>query len=259
MGWLDRFQRPRAVPVDDRLAQALAAAGRGDHRAALEIWGPLAQAGVARAQNNIGACFAEGLGVEPDAKLARHWLTLAAEGGDRVGQRNLAALLLRGDPPDYIRAAALYGQAAAQGDAPAQDMLSWLLVEGKVPAADLAQARHWAHAAAEQGIVAAMTRLAMLYHNALGGERDPAEAARWWRCAAVLGDADAQAMLGAAHTLGSGVAHDPVEALAWLLRARAGGSALAAPFLGPAKASLTPGEIAAAERRAAAPPLEAVP
>ena len=56
---------------------------RRRYDAALAIWGPLARAGQRRAQNNVGACFAEGLGVERDARLAHSWLTLSAEAGDR--------------------------------------------------------------------------------------------------------------------------------------------------------------------------------
>jgi len=93
----------------------------------------------------------------------------------------------------------------------------------------------------------------MIYHNALGVERDAAEAASWWRRAAERGDADGQAMLGAALHLGAGVPREPLVALTWLLRAQRGGSALAAPFLQPARALLSPAEMAEAERRAAAP------
>src|SRR5262245_19557186 len=96
------------------MAQAYDAAGRGDYATALAIWEPLAQAGVARAQNNIGACFAEGLGVARYAALAERWLTLAAEAGDRVVQRNLAALYFKGEgiAQDFTRAATLYRAAA---------------------------------------------------------------------------------------------------------------------------------------------------
>ena len=187
MRWRDRFARqPAEMPVSERMATALEAARRGDHATALAIWEPLAHAGVARAQNNIGACFAEGLGVERDPGLAFRWLTLAAEGNDPVGQRNLASLYFRGEgvEQDYRRAAELYRRAAEQGDAPAQDMLSWMLLEGEVVDPDVAEARRWATAAADQGIASAMTRLGMLYHNALGVPRDPAEAVRWWRRAA---------------------------------------------------------------------------
>src|ERR1700691_540640 len=101
--------------VAERMAEAHAAAGRGDYPAALAIWGPLAHAGVGRAQNNIGACFAEGLGVDRDHRLALRWLTLAAETGDTVGRRNLAALYFKGEgvEQDNARAAELYRAAAA--------------------------------------------------------------------------------------------------------------------------------------------------
>src|SRR5205814_5637182 len=154
---------------------------------------------------------------------------------------------------DYLRAAELYRQAAVAGDGPAQDMLSWMLIEGEIIPPDHAEARRWALAAAEQEIAAAMTRLGMIYHNALGVERDPREAAQWWRRGAERGDADGQAMLGAAYHLGSGVAPDRVAAFAWLLRAREGGSALAEPFFAVVERSLSPDEIAEARGRAAEP------
>ena len=95
MRWLERLTGSRAPPRD-ALAEALAASQAGDYATALALWEPLAQAGVARAQNNIGACFSEGLGVARDPALALQWLSLAAEGGDPVGQRNLATAYFKG-------------------------------------------------------------------------------------------------------------------------------------------------------------------
>src|SRR5262245_30334090 len=98
MRLLDHLARaPEQMPVADQLAAALDAARRGDYASALAIWEPLARSGVARASNNIGACFAEGIGVERDGDLAFRWLALAAEAGDPVGQRNLASLYFRGE------------------------------------------------------------------------------------------------------------------------------------------------------------------
>src|SRR5262245_15235378 len=97
MRWLDRITAPRRPDVAAQMAAAHAAASRNDYAAALDVWGPLAHAGVARAQNNIGACFAEGLGVARDPALALRWLTLAAKAGDPVGQRNLAAFYFVGN------------------------------------------------------------------------------------------------------------------------------------------------------------------
>src|SRR5262249_28761965 len=86
MRWFDRLAR-REKPVVDvaaMMAAAYEAAGRNDYATALEIWGPLAHAGIARAQNNVGACFSEGLGVARDPALAFRWLTLSADARDSV-------------------------------------------------------------------------------------------------------------------------------------------------------------------------------
>src|SRR5262245_53659120 len=110
MGWLDGLLGGKPdgddVALNEQMAAAYEAAQRGDYAAALAIWGPLAHAGVARAQNNVGACFAEGLGIERDPALAWQWLSLAAANNDPAGQRNLAALYFKGEgiDQDYARA-----------------------------------------------------------------------------------------------------------------------------------------------------------
>ena len=141
-----RTESEALVDVSARMAEAYDTAQRGDYPTALDIWGPLAHAGVARAQNNVGACFAEGLGVERNASLALRWLTLAAEAGDPVGQRNLAALYFKGEgvEQDHERAANLYRAASEAVDAAAQDMLSWMLLEEAGAVFDPVEARRWA-------------------------------------------------------------------------------------------------------------------
>lgn len=245
MSWLDRLFGRSSDSGDDIAAAMMRAAAeveRGDHATALAIWGPLAHAGVGRAQNNIGACFAEGLGVERDLALALRWLTLSAESGDPVGQRNLAALHFKGDGVEQSddEALRLYRLAAGQGDAPAQDMLSWMLLEGG-RVTDRAEALRWAQAAAEAGVATSMTRLGMMHHDALGVERDAALAAQWWQRGTEAGDPDSEAMLGAATLLGQGVPQDAGRALTLLLSAESEGSLLAAPFIKAARdaASMT--------------------
>src|SRR5471030_1389478 len=162
MRWLDALAKKSAPgggkTVADQMAEAYEASSRGDYARALEIWGPLAHAGVARAQNNVGACFWEALGVERDSKLAAQWLLLSAEAGDKIGQRNCAALYFRGEgvEQDYTRAMELYRAAAEQGDGPAQDMLSWMLLEGEVAPSDYAESKRWAEAAAAQNVAPSM-------------------------------------------------------------------------------------------------------
>ncbi len=123
-------------------------------------------------------------------------------------------------------------------------MLSWMLLEGEVIPADVAEARRWAEAAAEQGVASSMTRMGMLYHNL---SRRGARRRRGRPLVAEGrggGRRAGQAMLGAAHHIGSGVPRIPVTAYAWLLRAQAGGSQLAAPFMTSAREALSPEQLA---------------
>ena len=61
MSWRDPQVKKKSpeAPAGDRMSLVYDAAARGDYSAALEIWTPLAHAGVARAQSNIGACFSD--------------------------------------------------------------------------------------------------------------------------------------------------------------------------------------------------------
>ena len=89
MGSLDRlaYRREPEADVATQMAAAFEAARLSDHATALAIWRPLAQAGVARAQNNVSACFSEGLGVARDPALA-----LDADGIADVERRAAAPL-----------------------------------------------------------------------------------------------------------------------------------------------------------------------
>jgi uncharacterized protein len=123
--WLERLTGSRAQPVSP-MVEARAGARAGHDSAALAIWEPLARASVAHAQNNIGACFFEGLGIERDPILAVKWLLLAAERGDPLGQRNLATAYFNGRDVvrDGARAAELDRNVVEQGDGLAQGMLN---------------------------------------------------------------------------------------------------------------------------------------
>src|SRR5260370_38845779 len=123
---------PRLWRAERRLKRALAAWNAGDYGVALDIWAPLAQAGVARAQSNMGAAFLEGRGVARDPEKAATWLRLAAEQGDAAGQRNLALCYYEGwgVPPDHVAAARWYAKAAAQHHPGCEDIVSWMQLLG---------------------------------------------------------------------------------------------------------------------------------
>jgi TPR repeat protein len=91
MSWFRKLLGHTAAQSEEqRMAEALGAWQAGDHGVALDLWAPLAQAGVARAQSNMGAAFLQGQGVERDPDKAVAWLRRAADQGDAGAQRNLA-------------------------------------------------------------------------------------------------------------------------------------------------------------------------
>jgi TPR repeat protein len=116
MRWFDALTRRlspgAAATVAERMAEAYDASSRGDYAQALEIWGPLAHAGVPRAQNNVGACFAEGLGVGRYPKRALQWLSASAAAGDRLGVDR-----------DPAQAVSWWRRGAERGDPDGQAML----------------------------------------------------------------------------------------------------------------------------------------
>ena len=156
MSWLSRLFRPAASApretVETRLAVARAAAESGDYQTALGLWRELAP-NAPRAASNIGACFAEGLGVERAPDLAFRWLSIGAEAGDPVGQRNLATLYFRGEgiAQSDEKAQELYRRAAELGDADGQAMLGAALLMGAGVARDDKAARVWLLRAREGG------------------------------------------------------------------------------------------------------------
>jgi TPR repeat protein len=133
MSWFRKLLGHTAAESEEqRMAEALGAWQAGDHGVALDLWAPLAQAGVARAQSNMGAAFLQGQGVERDPDKAVAWLRRAADQGDAGAQRNLALCHYEGwgVPQDQALAAAWYEKAAQQDDGDAQDMLSWMKLVG---------------------------------------------------------------------------------------------------------------------------------
>jgi TonB family protein len=100
-----------AGPMED----GQAAYDRGDYATAQELWRPLAEQGVARAQNNLGVMYENAKGVPQDINEALKWYRLAAEQGYAGAQNNLGLIyaLGRGAPRDPVRAYMWFSLAAA--------------------------------------------------------------------------------------------------------------------------------------------------
>jgi len=123
----------------------------GDSPGAVDWYKKAAEQGDARAQNNLGRCYATGDGVTADDKIAVQWLTKAAEQGHAKGMNNLAVM---------------YSQ-------------------GRGVLRDQTIAKMWRLKAAEAGD--AEYGIAEAYINGFGVEKDAAEADKWYRRAALHG------------------------------------------------------------------------
>jgi TPR repeat protein len=161
----------------------------GDYEAAWRILPPLAQAGDARAQNDLGVMYGLGLGV----------------------------------PQSYSKAAVWIKRAAEQGNPHAQTTLGYMYYRARGVEQDYEAAALWTRRAAEQGIASAQSGLGLLYDRGKGVEQDYAQAVRWYRSAAEQGFAEAQRNLGSMYEHGHGVPADPVAAYAWYGVASAAG------------------------------------
>jgi TonB family protein len=100
-----------AGPMED----GQAAYDRGDFVEALAQWRPLAEQGVARAQNNLGVLYENGKGVPADLNEALKWYRLAAEQNYGGAENNLGLIyaLGRGVPRDPVRSYMWFSLAAS--------------------------------------------------------------------------------------------------------------------------------------------------
>ena len=98
--------------------KGLAAAQAGDFATALKEWKPLAEAGDADAQYNLGVMYDNGEGVPQDYAEAVKWYRLAAEQGYAKAQTNLGFMYEKGQGvlQDNATAHMWYNVGAANGN-----------------------------------------------------------------------------------------------------------------------------------------------
>ena len=91
-----------AAPWED----AVAAQGRGDYATTLRLLRPLADQGLAKAQERLGALYYDGRGVPQDYAEAVKWFRLAAEQGNANALYALGLMYDNGQgvPQDHTEA-----------------------------------------------------------------------------------------------------------------------------------------------------------
>lgn len=184
----------------------------------------------ARGQTLLGRMYEQGLGVAQDSQQAMEWYRKAAAQDyakastfleDLEKQQGKSPGRQPAPPTTFGKQAdlATIEQAAADGEAEAQNYLGLLYLSGNQVRHDPAEAFRWFQLAADQGSIDAQNNLALMYLNGQGTKKDTAKAIGWLEKTAALGNIAAQNNLGHIYFDGRSVAIDYSKAAFWLEKA----------------------------------------
>jgi uncharacterized protein len=176
----------------DGFAAGLRAKERGHYATALRAWQPLANRGVAQAQNNMGHMAEEGLGVTQDYARAMSWYKSAANQGLKEAQHNVGLLYYHGYgvAKNAREALAWFKLAAAQKLADSEYMIGLLLHNGEGVGLDYGQAKVWFLRAARQNYAPGQLMYAFMLQAGEGQDPEPFKAYVWAKVAETNGLAD---------------------------------------------------------------------
>ncbi len=231
----------------------------GRYEEAVAIWLPLATAGEARAQFNLGVMYASGLGLERDMDAAMNWWTLAAGQLHVRAAHNLALAMLAGEPvlngerqePDYDEILRYLKIGSNAGYPNSEYTLGKMHEEGLGVEQDPRRAAELYLSAGIKGFARAQFSLAQVYEAGRGMPVDDELALFWLIESAERGHAPAQSALGERFMAGRGVPRDEVQALVWSSLAAEQGVDEANKRRFELSARLPPAQIEEAERRIA--------
>jgi len=169
------------------LEDGLAAYRNRDWPAAAKALRPLAEAGVAVAEERMGRLYQRGRGVPKDYAQALAWYRKAVDQGEPFAEGHLGGMYMMGQgvPQSDQEAARLFRLASQQGNPVAQTGLGYMSLEGRGTKADAVEAANWFREAAEQGNAAAMLGLAGLYEKGDGVARNYIIAHKWYQLASL--------------------------------------------------------------------------
>lgn len=133
---------------------------RGDYPAAVTEWRPLALAGDADAQFNLGQAYKLGRGVPADLVQAEDWYRRAAKQGHLQAEDNLGLILFTANRRDEAMPFIIH--SAARGEPRAQYVLGTAHFNGDLAAQDWPRAYALTKRASDAGLGIASARLVQL-------------------------------------------------------------------------------------------------
>jgi TPR repeat protein len=176
----------------DSFEAGLRAKERGHYATALRAWMPLANKGIAQAQNNMGHMAEEGLGMVQDYGRAMQWYKSAANQGLKEAQHNVGLLYYQGYgvAKNNREALSWFKLAAAQKLADAEYMVGLLHHNGEGVGLDYQQAKVWFLRSARQNYGPAQLMYAFMLQAGEGQDSEPFKAYVWAKVAAANGQAE---------------------------------------------------------------------
>lgn len=212
-----------------------------------------AEAGDLEAQDAVGeALLIGGLGAAKDEAEAVKWFRKAAEQGNAKAQGDLGLCYAKaqGVATNYTEAVKWFRKAAEQGEANGEYLLGVSYALGNGVVEDEVEAVRWFRRAAEQGDAKAQNRLGACYAKGSGVTKNSVKAANWFREAAEQGDANGESNLGLSYERGDGVGKDYVEAYKWTLLGADQGQQAAKAALAGLEALMSPEQAAEGKKLA---------
>jgi len=149
-----------ASPVLADVKAGVDAWQQGDYSRAISEWRPLALAGDADAQFNMGQAYKLGRGVQPDAAAALDWYRRAATQGHLRAEDNLGLAMFQ--QGDRANAMPYLERAATRGEPRAQYLVGTALFNGDLLAKDWVRAYALMTRAAGLGLPQATTSLTQM-------------------------------------------------------------------------------------------------
>ena len=145
---------------------------KGNYKAALNEWLPLAEKGSAEAQFNLAGMYAKGYGVVMDEKKSFDWYKKSAEQGHPKAQYNLGVMYIIGS-----------GTPKSLSDAKHWFNLAGMFAKGYGVVMDEKKSFDWYKKAAEQGHPKAQYNLGVMYIIGSGTPKSLSDAKHWLRLA----------------------------------------------------------------------------
>lgn len=140
--------------LENQLTRARMAFLFGYYDLARDLWLPLAEEGVPKAQANVGWMYQSGKGMPKDLKKAYQWYLKAASQKHEIAQNNLGVMYEKGwgVKANLKRATYWYREAASVGYSYAQYNYGRMLLDGQGVKKNTEEAAYWLGLAATQGV-----------------------------------------------------------------------------------------------------------